>query len=176
MTSDDLPTPEFSRPLDIRQIDGRTVEIEASEAERAALADRFGLVRIDDLRAEVTLTRAGQGAIAQGRIVSAFVQSCAVSGEDLAVAIDEPLHLSFVPATDHPSIDEEIELDPAACDEIEFTGTMLDLGEAAAQSLALAIDPFATGPNADEVRRAAGITDESATGPFAVLAALKKPG
>ena len=51
---------------------------------------------------------------------------------------------------------------------------MIDPGEAVAQSLALAIDPFAEGPGAEEARRRAGILSESAAGPFAALAALKK--
>ena len=72
--------------------------------------------------------------------------------------------------------DDEIELDDAACDEIEYEGTAFDLGEAVAQTLALAIDPFAEGPNAEAARKAAGLSDESSSGPFAALAALRKDG
>jgi uncharacterized metal-binding protein YceD (DUF177 family) len=100
------------------------------------------------------------------------VQSCAVSGEDLAVRIDEPLALRFVPAAQPEG--EEIELDADELDEIPFEGHVFDLGEAVAQSLALAIDPYATGPEADQVRKEAGLLDEAASGPFAALAALKK--
>ena len=59
-------------------------------------------------------------------------------------------------------------------DEIPFEGHVFDLGEAVAQSLALAIDPYAVGPNAEQARKDAGIGDEAASGPFAALAALKK--
>ena len=56
-------------------------------------------------------------------------------------------------------------------------GTAFDLGEAVAQSFGLAIDPYAAGPEADSVRREAGIVDEDApSGPFAALAALKPKG
>ena len=49
-----------------------------------------------------------------------------------------------------------------------------DLGEAVAQSFGLALDPYATGPDAETTRRDAGIVAESApSGPFAALAALK---
>ena len=48
------------------------------------------------------------------------------------------------PAAPHRP-DEEVELEADDCDEIEFDGTQFDLGEALAQSLALAIDPFLTG-------------------------------
>lgn len=169
-----MTEPEFSRRIDLRQVDGRTVELSAGEAERAALATRFGLVRIDSLDAEVTLDREGPNVAAQGRLRAAIVQSCAVSAEDLPVSIDEPLSFRFVPASADHRPDEEVELEAGELDEIEFTGTGFDLGEAVAQSLALAIDPFAIGPKAEEARRAAGIGDEQASGPFAALAALKK--
>ena len=50
----------------------------------------------------------------------------------------------------------------------------LDVGEAVAQSLALAIDPFAVGPDAERARQQAGLLDEGQAGPFAALAALKR--
>ena len=43
---------------------------------------------------------------------------------------------------------------------------------AVAQSLALAIDPFLTGPEADEARRTAGIGTPEEQGPFAALKGL----
>jgi len=58
-------------------------------------------------------------------------------------------------------------------DEIEYTGTHIDLGEAVAQSLALAIDPFLTGPNADAARKSAGIGTPEDNGAFAALKGLK---
>lgn len=172
----DMPPmkPEFSRVEDIRQADGRTITLTADEAERAALSRRFAIVRIDRLEAEVTLDRDGEAVTANGRLRADIVQSCAVSAEDLPVSVNEPLAFRFVPASADHRPDEEIELDAGDCDEIEFTGTAFDVGEAVAQSLALAIDPFATGPQAEEARRKAGLLGEGAAGPFAALAALKK--
>ncbi len=146
----------------------------ASVEECAALARRFGLVRIDRLEAELGLTRAGQGAEGRGRIEAAIVQACAISGEDLPVAVSEPLFFRFVPLAEGHSLDEEVELDADDCDEIEFTGSLIDPGEAVAQSLALAIDPFAAGPDAEEARRRAGLLGEGEAGPFAALAGLKR--
>ncbi|HEX4848662.1 MAG TPA: DUF177 domain-containing protein, partial [Novosphingobium sp.] len=166
---------EFSRTYDPRLLPGSAVELAATEAECAALAKRFGLVRIDRLSATVDLEREANGASAKGRLTAAIVQSCAVSGEDLPVSIDEPVSLHFVPAGAPSSPDEEIELEEAELDEIEFTGSLFDLGEALAQTLALAIDPYAIGPNAEEARRKAGLLDKDTSGPFAALAALKKP-
>ena len=63
-------------------------------------------------------------------------------------------------------------------DEIEYEGDSFDLGEAIAQTLGLAIDPYREGPDADSARRESGIqSDESIqpSGPLAeALAALKK--
>lgn len=167
-----MSTPEFSRPIDRRQITARPVRIEANEAERAALARRFALVSVGRLEAELELIVDGDAVEARGRLGADIVQSCAVSGEDLAVTIDEPLALRFVP--EQPVEGDEIELETGELDELPYDGHVFDLGEAVAQSLALAIDPYAVGPNAEKARKEAGITDEAATGPFAALAALKK--
>ena len=164
---------EFPRPIDERQLTARPISVEATAEERKALARRFGLVAIKNLKATVRLERDGEAVKAQGRLSAAIIQSCAISSEDLAVAIEEPLALRFVPEK-HPA-DEEIELDAADLDEIAYEGHEFDLGEAVAQSLALAIDPYATGPEAERVRKEAGLSDEAASGPFAALAALKKP-
>jgi len=165
--------PEFSRMIDLRQITPAPLTLTATETERAALAARFGLVSVAGLEATVALAADGDTVMAKGRLKAAWVQPCAVSGEDLPQAADEPLALRFVPAGNHDTSDEEIELSESDCDEIGYTGTTFDLGEAIAQSLALAIDPFATGPNAERARKEAGIIEEGQSGPFAALSALK---
>ena len=167
-----MSQPEFSRPVDARQLATRPISIEANAEERKALARRFGIVSIQQLQARVRLERAGEAVAARGRLSASIVQSCAVSGEDLPVRIDEPLELRFVPARELEG--EEIELDADDLDEIPYEGDTFDLGEAVAQSLALAIDPYAVGPEAEQVRKEV-LGDEAASGPFAALAALKKP-
>lgn len=166
--------PEFSRPHDRRSLPAGPVELVADAAECAALAARFLLPAIHELRASLTLVADGAVVTASGRLVARVVQSCAISGEDLPQAIDEAVMLRFVPEGAAGDPGEEIEISAEDCDEIAYSGTQFDLGEALAQSLALALDPFATGPNAEEARRAAGLLDEAASGPFAALAALKR--
>ena len=168
-----MTAPEFSRLVDVRQSDRKHMRLEASESERAALARRFGLVRIDRLEAELDLDRDGSNVAVSGRLSAELVQSCAVSGEDLPVAIDEPVVLHFVPASAAHAPEVELDIDSSEIDEIEYEGSLFDLGEAVAQTMALSIDPFATGPQAEEARRKAGLADETASGPFAALAALK---
>lgn len=169
-----MSAPEFSRPVDVRQAEGLAQQLVASEAERAALAKRFALVSVDSLTADLVLSRKDRSVSAEGRLRAAIVQSCAVSGEDLPATIDEPLAFRFVPEAEHKPGDEEVELDAEDCDEIEYSGSHVDLGEAVAQSLALAIDPYAVGPKAEKARRKAGLLGEGESGPFAALAALKK--
>lgn len=175
-----MSDPELSRMIKVRPLPGEVIVIEASEAERAALATRFGISAVEALRADVTLEAKPKAIRASGRLTAAIMQPCAVSGEDFAVAIDEPLDLRFVEARARPvpSADEDIEIELEAddCDEIEYSGEMFDLGEAVAQSLGLAIDPYAEGPGADAARKAAGIVQEGEQlGPLAdMLAALRK--
>ena len=169
-----LPAPEFSRLADERHIPEAVVVLNASPEECTALARRFAQVRIDTLHAELALHREGRTILASGRLDAAIVQSCAVSGEDFPVRIAEPLALRFVTAQPHRP-DEEVELAADELDEIEYEGTQFDLGEAVAQSLALAIDPFAVAPGAAQFRKKAGLIGAGQAGPFAALAALKTP-
>lgn len=167
-----MSTPEFSRPIDRRQIKAKPALLVADEAERKALAARFGLVAIGRLEAEVSLAPDGEAVVATGTFAADIVQTCAISGDNLPVTIAEPLTLRFVP--ERPVEQEEIELEAEDLDEIAFAGNFFDLGEAVAQSLALAVDPFATGPHAERVRKEKGLADEAASGAFAALAALRK--
>jgi uncharacterized metal-binding protein YceD (DUF177 family) len=167
---------EFSRTFDLRHLPSSSQHLEADAAERAALAKRFALVAIDRLEAEIRLTAEGPAVRAAGRLTARIVQSCAVSGEDLPIAIDEPVALRFVAEDRAFDEGEEIELSAEDCDELPMQGGQFDLGEAIAQSLALAIDPYATGPQADAARARAGLLDPQASGPFAGLAAFRKDG
>ena len=98
----------------------------------------------------------------------------------VAIIMTAARHLLENPQIPHGKIciaftpDEEIELTADDCDEIEYDGSAFDLGEAVSQTLALAIDLFAEGPNADAFRAAHGLEGEAPTGPFAALAARKK--
>jgi uncharacterized metal-binding protein YceD (DUF177 family) len=168
-----LNDPEFSRPVRLDTLgDGvRHMTIEADEAERTALARRFGLLAIDRLEAEANLRSAGEAVFASGRLRAAVTQACVASGEPIPAIVDEPFELKFVP--EGSATEEEIELNEGDLDIIGFEGSAIDLGEAAAQTLVLALDPFPRAANADEVLREAGVIDEQDAGPFAALKALK---
>lgn len=168
-----MTTPEFSRPVRIDTLGegGRAIAIEADEAERAALAARFGLISLEGLAADAALRREGETILAEGRIRATVEQACVATGGPVPATIDEPFSLRFVPEGDA----EEIELDVEDCDTIDYSGSAVDLGEAVAETLALSLDPFPRALDAEAVLKAAGILseDEVVTGPFAALKALK---
>ncbi|OYU33205.1 DUF177 domain-containing protein [Novosphingobium sp. PASSN1] len=168
------PTHEYSLMIDLRQVNDVPLVLEPDEAARRRLAGRFAITAIPMMRADIALAREGERVTATGRLVANVIQPCRVSAEDFPVHIDEPIHLRFIPPAGAITPDEEIELTADDCDEIEYDGSAFDLGEAVAQTLALAIDLFAEGPNADAFRARHGLDGETPTGPFAALAALKK--
>lgn len=173
--SPEKPVIEFSRMVDLRQITDAPLVLGPDEAERRRLAGRFGISAIHAMRAQVRLSADGAVIRADGRLTAAIDQACAISGEDFPVAINEALHLRFVPETQvEAEPDEEIELNADDCDDIPYSGLTFDLGEAIAQSLALAIDPFAEGPLADKARAEHNLAGDAASGPFAALSALQK--
>ena len=173
-----MSAPEYSNRIDLRQITDAPLVLEPDADARRRLAGRFSLTAISAMQATVQLVREGEVVTAHGRLTADVIQACRVSAEDFPVRIDEPIHFRFVPArgsgVGEAVPDEEVELTAEDCDEIVYDGTAFDLGEAVAQTLALAIDPFAEGPNADAFRAEHGLGEESLSGPFAALAALKK--
>ncbi len=171
--SDSLPAPEFSRMVDIRGITAEPVQLAATAEECAALAERFAIVAVNSLSASIALVTKGERVEASGTLDADIVQTCAISGDELAVTIAENLSLTFVP--EREITEEEIELEEEDLDEIPYSGTSFDLGEAVAQSLALAIDPYLTGPDADRVREEHDLAEKGPQGPLQeALAKLKK--
>lgn len=144
-------TPEFSRryPLDSIGSETRTMSIEATDSERAALACRFDLVSLDALRATATLVAVAGGAEARGTIHAAVTQACVVSGDPVAAMIDEPFALRFMADLPVAGVDDDegMELNDADCDVLPLEDGAVDLGEAAAQTLGLALDPFPRSPD-----------------------------
>jgi len=175
-----MSAPEFSRPVKDRQLPAEQVRIHAKPDECAALAQRFAIPSVKRLKAEITLQPDGKAVLATGQFSARIIQTCAVSGDDFATVVSEKLRLHFIEVTPAPVTKEgeeiEVDLTSGDSDEIEYAGGIFDLGEAVAQTLGLAIDPYAEGPDADAVRAKAGLSaDDQPSGPLAeALAALKK--
>jgi uncharacterized metal-binding protein YceD (DUF177 family) len=167
--------PEFSRTTPLSEIGLKPVhhKLKASDSERAALATRFGLTALDSLTAEVALSSDDVGIIATGSFAADVMQVCVVSGAPVSSHIAETFAIRFSPEPIFEP-DSDIELEVEEADSMFHDGRVIDLGEAVAQTLALAINPFPRSPDAEEILQEAGLKDETPTGPFAALAALRK--
>ena len=163
---------EFPRPerLDAIGEGERRIEIAADEAERTALAARFDLVAVERLGGVLTVRRDAAGVAVRGRVTGAVIQACSVTDEPIPVTIDEPVALLFV---EQMGETEEVELGEDALDTVEIEGSAIDLGEVAAETMALALDPFPRGPNAAAALKAAGVISEEEAKPLGPFAGLK---
>ena len=168
-------TPEFSRLVSLARLapEGREERLVASPSECAALAQRFAIPGINRFEAVLRL-RAEPGGLADvaGRLSAEVVQTCVLTLEPVVQQVEEAVALRILPPGEEPSDD------PEGPDEIEAEGDSVDLGEALAEQLALALDPYPRAPGAalpgpEAVPEAA---EPAARNPFAALAALRKPG
>lgn len=168
---------EFAHRLRLDSIaGGQRLDLVADEAERKAVAERLRLASLERLEAHAVLEREGPQVRARGRIRAALEQSCIATGEPVAEHVDEPFDISFLPAPAEGTPDAEIELGAKDCDTVFYDGQAIDLGEAIADTLALAMEPYPRSPHAGDALKQAGVLSESEAGPFAVLAKLKRGG
>lgn len=161
-------TPELHRPIAVERVGaaGLDVVVEASAAECAALAQRLELPAVLALRCAFRLKRDEAGTLlAHGSLMARVVQTCVVSLEDFSAAVEERFVVRCV------AVGEESDnADPEEPDEITYADGILDLGEAAAEQLALALDPYPRAPGAV----LPDIDDEPAARPFDALAPLRR--
>jgi uncharacterized metal-binding protein YceD (DUF177 family) len=170
-----LSDPEFSRTIRVDTLGEarRGLSIEAEEAERAALARRFGLIGIGRLAADLTLRRQGAEVAMEGRLTANVTQACAATGAPLDAAIEAPFALVFRPQPEPVGRDEEIELGAAELDVIFYDSAWIDVGEAVAETLLLSLDPYRRAPGAEQALKAAGVRSEEEAAPFGALAGLR---
>ena len=169
---------EFSRLVTVSALpdEGRTVALQASEAERVGLAKRLGLVALDRLEASVTAAKRGAGAAVRIQFSADVVQSCVVTLEPLRAKIEDCVDLLYRPENTEksPAAGERREVVVGLDDDDSYeplTGGTIDLGAAVAEHLALTIDPYRRKP--DATLEPAGAEAEAADRPFAALADLR---
>lgn len=175
--------PEFSRLVALEAIgEEETVEqIEAGAAERSALAARFDLLAMDRLAATLRLVRAKGGDLVRvtGQFQAEVTQSCVVSLAPVSSRLEESFALLYSARGEAAPAGDEIFVDPDLDDPPEpVPPGGIDLGEAVAEQVALALDPYprAAGIELDRDRWDGGPGDrQDKPNPFAVLASLKKP-
>ena len=156
-------TPELHRPVALDRIGprGLTVEVEAKPDELPAIAARLGILALASLQCVFDLRRVGATIVeAEGVLRAQVTETCVVSLDPFDHDVQERFTVHFVP----PDAEDD-NPDPEAVDQIPCSGGAADLGEAAVEQLALALDPFPRKPDAvlpDEA------TEETPS-PFAAL-------
>ena len=163
--------PEFSRLVALAQLSARPYRqrIEAAAEEREKLSQRFDLISLDRLVAEVEIRRQSpEVVLLEAEFAAEFEQCCAVTLEPVRGAVSDRFSLVYGPA---PEEEQEVAL---TSDEPAFeplNGNSIDIGEAVAQELSLSLPIFPRDPEAkiDEAAIA-----EPLQGPFATLARARK--
>ena len=164
-------TPELSRVLPLDRVGAADLpfEVEATEAERAAVAARLKIPAVLALSCRWRLRRDPSDAavlMAAGQLSATVVQTCVVTLEPFESPVAESFRLRFIPADRDPA-DE----DPESDDEIAYDAATLDLGEVTVEQLALNLDPFPRAPGA----ALATLEEDAPASPFAALAARRRP-
>jgi uncharacterized metal-binding protein YceD (DUF177 family) len=173
-------TPEFSRPLDVTRVPphGSLETIEAEPTECASLAERFGLPALHSLKAELQASRwRGEGLKLKGHFTADIEQTCVVSLDQFRSTFSDEFESYFLPVGASPGANtaliEEGDAEP-------FENGIIDMGEAVAEAVALALDPYPKKPGASfadvvEDDGQKDETDAAAKGkPFAGLGRLKQ--
>lgn len=175
MTTSSAQPAEFKRPVDLGAIgdDPAQYQIMADDAERAALARRFGLVEIQRLSAAVTLVwvRGRRVLRLTAEIEGEVVQNCVVTLDPVHERIAERVEIHFErPARDAAAkggIVDEFELGEAE----PLTGDALDIGEIVAGEFVLCVNPYPRKPDASIGTVG---TESHAPSPFEKLASIKR--
>jgi hypothetical protein len=152
---------------------GLDVTIEAKPAERKALAAYLDVSAVEHLRAKLLLQRwRGNGVRVTGRVEARLTQTCVSTLEPLDTRVEAEIDRKFLPETmlDRDADPLELVIDPDGDDPPEPLPHALDLGELAAEDVALNLDPYprregAVGTAPD---------DGAALSPFAVLKGTTK--
>jgi len=139
------PKPEWSRAVDVSRM-GRLehrLSVTANEEERAALARRFDLIELPELAADLVLKKRGDGAVElTGRWHARVVQRCVVTLDPVPSELAEEARLFFgreSAALAGDPLDDEGWPEP-------IVNGIIDVGEAIAQLLAVALDPYPRAP------------------------------
>ena len=163
VTPDRLGAPKLTECLD------------ASPAERAAVAGRLAILAVDRLVAELTVKNLGGRLFrVDGSWEAAVQQACVVTLEPVPAVLNGRLEASYEAGGRAAGGGSEIVVDPEADDPPEvLPAEGLDLGELVVQELAVALDPYPRAPGAEVPAEFQPSEVEKARGPFAALEALK---
>ncbi len=151
------------------------VQLEPDAAACARLAIRFDLESLGDFTGEAILVSEGEDVRVTGWLRALPTYNCRVSSETYANPVEARFDLVFRSETeDNPHAELELAINDLDIEPLDPDG--IDIGEVAAQSLGLALDPWPRAPDADAILPELGIvTEEDAAlgrNPFAKLKGL----
>jgi hypothetical protein len=154
-------TPELARIVRASEIGifAKREAVVATAAECAALATRFDILALAELSADLSVVRDAGGIRVTGTLAARGAQACVVSAEPVIFTMAEPIDLRFSDAA--TTADAEVELAGTDLDVLPLDGDALDLGEAMAQSLGLALDPYPRAPAAMRAATARFVISEA---------------
>ena len=173
------------RMVDVASVgpEGSTVTLDASDAERKALAAANGLVDVSCFVARLRLTREGQSGIAVTGDVEAVVhQTCVVTLETFEAGMIEQVNLHFLPERDVEALQSQAGSHASAAAGLlveagdegpdlpdPIVNGRIDVGAVAAEFFTLGLDPYPRKPGASFAAPA----EEATVSPFAALARLR---
>ncbi len=161
---------------------GTEFRFEADEKQRAALAKRFDIIELKSLKGTAKVKPWRRVGLAlEARFTAELVQACVVTLEPVPEKLDESFTLHFLPeeliAPVTPGSEREIVVDVGSDEPPEaLENGSVDIGEAVAEQLSLAMDPYPKKPGAAFQPPADETPDVAAkpANPFAALEKLKK--
>lgn len=174
-----VPSTELHRPVAIGQIGlgGLERKVVATAAECGAIAARLRIPAVGALACRFRLTALGHGVVAaQGTLRARVTQECVVTTEPFEAEVQEEFRVRFVPEASFVEPEEDDLLDLDADDELPYRGSHIDLGDAAVEQLALALDPYPRMPGAELPEAPAEDDDAPPASPFAALARRGRSG
>lgn len=139
------PKPEFSRLIALAKLEHGpiTLNIWAEPEERLRIAERFGLLSLDALGAELEVTAIGPDSVrVTGRLHASLAQPCIASLEPVPAEVDDSFTVMWTAGAgwlDEDDLGLDIEVEGVV---VEAHADAVDLGEAVAQQLALMLDPY----------------------------------
>ncbi len=138
--------------LDDIQLDARSYIVEATGEERNDLVERFKIVSIDKLQANVTVGKVTnpKAISVAGDITAELIQQCIVTLKDVPETIQEHFELLLVAPELADEFDEdEVYADPEAPDYDSFDADVIPVGEIIAQTLSVMMNPYPRVPGAE---------------------------
>jgi uncharacterized metal-binding protein YceD (DUF177 family) len=143
--------PEFSRPIALDRIGvtEKSFSFDASPEECALLAKRLGIPAVGSLHTtlSVQLIERGRRVRLKGRVQADLTQICVVTLEPIATRVDEEFARQYTALDTRMPAEIVIDMEEDDPPEPILDG-QIDMGEAAAEHLALAMDPFPRRPDA----------------------------